>query len=263
MNTSGVVDTPSTSGRYSEWSGSLLQPNACGAPLCKDSECSARRAEPTSTVVPANPTASSTDSSTSAAAEPAAGAARQLALVTVRTGMAFIGTTSNAPPVFTSASTSHVASRCSRIQLFRLTPILFQANQSPTDRRMTLPPTTLEKLSPNARPETTWGNAVLLPQDLDKPAGLTTFPQDDDYDDGLSIMRAIQTTPANAALHVPLLTRHNPGCCPTFIPAFTAVKVIEADEARERGSHMESAIEVEHERQPFAVELQRDVIGRQ
>ncbi len=35
---------------------------------------------------------------------------------------------------------------------------------------------------------------TLLTQGLDKPAGLTTFLQvDDDYDDGLSIMRAIQT----------------------------------------------------------------------
>ncbi len=189
-----MVDVPSTSQCSSEWSGSLLQPIACGAPLCKDSECSARRAEPTSAVVPADPTASSTDSSTSAAAELAAVVAHQLALVTVRTGMAFIGTTSNALPASTLASTSHLASRCSRIQLFRLTPMLFRANQSPIDRSMTLPPTTLEKLSPNARPETTWGNAALLAQDLDKPAGLTTFPQDDDdYDDGLSIMRAIET----------------------------------------------------------------------
>ncbi len=44
------------------------------------------------------------------------------------------------------------------------------------------------------RLEITWGNAALLMQDLDKSAGLTTFPQDNnDYDDGLSIMRAIQT----------------------------------------------------------------------
>jgi hypothetical protein len=40
------------------------------------------------------------------------------------------------------------------------------------------------------------------------------------------------------------------------------VQVIEPDEASECGRHMKIAIEVEHERQPFTVELQRDVIGR-
>jgi hypothetical protein len=220
----GMVETPSTPQRDSEWSGSLLQPTEFGALLCKDSECFARHAEPTSVVVAADPTASSTASSTPAAADPAAVAAHRLALVTVRTGTASTGTTANVRRASTSASTSHVASRCSRIQPFQLTPTLLRANRSPTDRRMTLPPTLDREVIPNARPGTTWGNAVLLTQDLDKPAGLTTFPQDnDDYDDRALYYESHPATPADAALRVPLLTRHTPHGCPTFIPAFTAV----------------------------------------
>src|SRR5947209_19774225 len=87
---------------------------------------------------------------------------------------------------------------------------------------MTLPPTLDREVIPNARPGTTWGNAVLLTQDLDKPAGLTTFPQDnDDYDDRALYHESHPATPADAALRGPLLTRHTPHGCPTFIPAFT------------------------------------------
>jgi hypothetical protein len=88
---------------------------------------------------------------------------------------------------------------------------------------MTLPPTLDREVIPNARPGTTWGNAVLLTQDLDKPAGLTTFPQDNDnYDDRALYYESHPATPADAALRVPLLTRHTPHGCPTFIPAFTS-----------------------------------------
>src|SRR5260221_1128080 len=77
------------------------------------------------------------------------------------------------------------------------------------------------------------------------PSGFTTWPTPRCYDDGVVLPRFQShtntgkttgvyhdnhpDTAPDAGLRVPLLTRHHPGCCPTFIPAFTteAVKLIE------------------------------------
>src|SRR6266849_5046382 len=70
------------------------------------------------------------------------------------------------------------------------------------------------------------------------PSGFTTWPTPRCYDDGVVLPRFQShthtgkttgvyhdnhpDTAPDAGLRVPLLTRHHPGCCPTFIPAFTA-----------------------------------------
>src|SRR5260221_14743154 len=70
------------------------------------------------------------------------------------------------------------------------------------------------------------------------PSGFTTWPTPRCYDDGVVLPRFQShthtgkttgvyhdnhpNTAPDAGLRVPLLTRHHPGCCPTFIPAFTA-----------------------------------------
>src|SRR5258708_28838003 len=69
------------------------------------------------------------------------------------------------------------------------------------------------------------------------PSGFTTWPTPGCYDDGVVLPRFRShthtgkttgvyhdnhpDTAPDAGLRVPLLTRHHPGCCPTFIPAFT------------------------------------------
>src|SRR5712692_8326395 len=69
------------------------------------------------------------------------------------------------------------------------------------------------------------------------PSGFTTWPTPGCYDDGVVLPRFQShthtgkttgvyhdnhpDTAPDAGLRVPLLTRHHPGCCPTFIPAFT------------------------------------------
>src|SRR5712671_4608658 len=71
------------------------------------------------------------------------------------------------------------------------------------------------------------------------PSGFTTWPTPGCYDDGVVLPRFQShthtgkttgvyhdnhpDTAPDAGLRVPLLTRHHPGCCPTFIPAFTPV----------------------------------------
>src|SRR6266852_9588004 len=71
------------------------------------------------------------------------------------------------------------------------------------------------------------------------PSGFTTWPTPRCYDDGVVLPRFQShthtgkttgvyhdnhpDTAPDAGLRVPLLTRHHPGCCPTFIPAFTPV----------------------------------------
>src|SRR6266849_2919621 len=71
------------------------------------------------------------------------------------------------------------------------------------------------------------------------PSGFTTWPTPRCYDDGVVLPRFQShthtgkttgvyhdnhpDTAPDAGLRVPLLTRHHPGCCPTFIPAFTEV----------------------------------------
>src|SRR5713226_8146021 len=73
--------------------------------------------------------------------------------------------------------------------------------------------------------------------ELGKPCGFTTWPTPGCYDDGVVLPRFQShthtgkttgvyhdnhpDTAPDAGLRVPLLTRHHPGCCPTFIPAFT------------------------------------------
>ena|SRR5438132_1856144 len=96
----------------------------------------------------------------------------------INTGMAFIGTTSNAPPASTSARTSHAASKCSRIQPFRLTPTLLPTNQSPTVRRLTLRPTS-SKLSTTRATGNRLGKCRPANARLGQACGLPTFPQTD------------------------------------------------------------------------------------
>src|SRR5260221_6286499 len=71
------------------------------------------------------------------------------------------------------------------------------------------------------------------------PSGFTTWPTPRCYDDGVVLPRFRShthtgkttgvyhdnhpDTAPDAGLRVPLLTRHHPGCCPTFIPAFTDI----------------------------------------
>src|SRR6266446_4001113 len=74
------------------------------------------------------------------------------------------------------------------------------------------------------------------------PSGFTTWPTPGCYDDGVVLPRFQShthtgkttgvyhdnhpDTAPDAGLRVPLLTRHHPGCCPTFIPAFTGVNTV-------------------------------------
>src|SRR5712692_1474329 len=72
------------------------------------------------------------------------------------------------------------------------------------------------------------------------PAGFPTWPTPGCYDDGVVLPRfnlatqtgrrrvfIMTTIQTHVALRVPVLTRHNPDHCPSFIPTFTAGKYFE------------------------------------
>ena len=182
--------------------------------LCKESACLLRElGVPISLGAVVDQTASSTASNTSVAISPAVTAAHPMDLVTVRTGTASTGTIANAPAASTSANLCQRESSCS-------TMLDHPKHARRRTSRQTPP---RHEVSPAREPGDRLGKCRRALARLGQACGLPTFTQTDDAPASLAVYHSKQrhSGQSDAGSAVPVLSRLNRGCCPTFIVAFT------------------------------------------